>query len=125
MTAAFDGFIMHTIIETAMKETSIPRFQTERHGHRLRAMRRNPAGRKNTPEPVRQSEKLRRIRVIRVKDQRGCRMIVAGSNLGGTAGYVMYVPVPSRTILFGAFFIIRNRSEQPEQIGDEPMRKEG
>ena len=52
-------------------------------------------------------------------------MIVAGSNLGGTAGYVMYVLVPSRTILFGAFFIIRNRSEQPEQIGDEPMRKEG
>lgn len=53
-------------------------------------------------------------------------MIVAGSNLGGTAGYVcMYVPVPSRTILFGAFFIIQNRSEQPEQIGDEPMRKEG
>lgn len=52
-------------------------------------------------------------------------MIVAGSNLGGTAGYVMHVPVPSRTILFGAFFIIQNRSEQPEQIGDEPMRKEG
>ncbi len=52
-------------------------------------------------------------------------MIVAGSNLGGTAGYVMYVPVPSRMILFGAFFIIQNRSEQPEQIGDEPMRKEG
>ena len=49
-------------------------------------------------------------------------MIVAGSNLGGTAGYVMYVPVPSRTILFGAFFIIRNRSEQPEQIGDEKGR---
>ena len=118
---------MHTIIETAMKETSIPRFQTERHGHRLRAMRRNLlAGRKNTPEPVyAKSEKPRRIRVIRVKDQRGCRMIVAGSNLGGTAGYVMYVPVPRRTILFGAFFIIQNRPEQPEQIGDEPMRKEG
>ena len=32
-------------------------------------------------------------------------MIVAGSNLGGTAGYVMNVPVPSRTILFGTFFI--------------------
>lgn len=53
-------------------------------------------------------------------------MIVAGMQLGWyRRGTVMYVPVPSRTILFGAFFIIRNRSEQPEQIGDEPMRKEG
>jgi len=116
---------MHTIIETAMKETSIPRFQTERHGRRLRAMRRNPAGRKNTPELVRQSEKPRRIRVIRVKDQRGCRMIVAGSNLGGTAGYVCMFPSRAERFCSGRFFIIRNRSEQPEQIGDEPMRKEG
>ena len=95
---------MHTIIETAMKETSIPRFQTERHGHRLRAMRRNPAGRKNTPELVRQSEKPRRIRVICVKDQRGCRMIVAGSNLGGTAGYVCSRPEQNDSVR-GVFYL--------------------
>lgn len=39
--------------QTAMKETSTPRFQPERHGRRLRAMRGNPAGGKNTLEPVR------------------------------------------------------------------------
>ena len=42
--------------QTAMKETSTPRFQPERHGRRLRAMRGNPAGGKNTLEPVRQHE---------------------------------------------------------------------
>ena len=39
--------------QTVMKETSTPRFQPERHGRRLRAMRGNPVGGKNTLEPVR------------------------------------------------------------------------
>lgn len=52
-------------------------------------------------------------------------MIVAGSNLGGTAGYVCMFPSRAERFCSGRFFIIRNRSEQPEQIGDEPMRKEG
>lgn len=52
-------------------------------------------------------------------------MIVAGATWVVPRGTLCMFPVPSRTILFGAFFIIRNRSEQPEQIGDEPMRKEG
>ncbi len=53
-----------------MKET-VPRVFNQRGmARRLRAMRRNPAGGKNTPEPGAPTQSPRRIRLIRVKDER-------------------------------------------------------
>ena len=104
-----------------MKETSTPRFQPERHGCRLRAMRRNPAGGKNTPSRCANAA-LRRIRLIRVKDERGCRVMAAGSNLGGTAGYAYTRsrPEQNESVRGGFFWKKANRTAK-----GLPMRAKG
>ena len=50
-------------------------------------------------------------------------MIVAGSNLV-YRGYVCMFPSRAERFCSGRFYYPKS-PEQPEQIGDEPMRKEG
>ena len=73
-----------------------------------------PRGRKEHSRAGAPTQSPRRIRLIRVKDERGCRVMAAGSNLGGTAGYAYRRSCPElESNLFGTVFL-KKRTEQPK-----------
>ena len=123
---------MLTIIKTAEKETSTLRFRSGRRGHGLRAARRNPAGERTLRSRCADRAAPaapRRIRFTRVKGSRGCRVMAAGSNLGGTAGVLCLFP--SRACVRDVFLLagdfapegMRTQNGAPrEKIGGIAMK---
>lgn len=65
-----------------------PAFSTREAWPPAESHAQKPRGRKEHSRAGAPTQSPRRIRLIRVKDERGCRVMAAGSNLGGTAGYV-------------------------------------
>lgn len=64
-----------------------PAFSTREAWPPAESHAQKPRGRKEHSRAGASTQSPRRIRLIRVKDERGCRVMAAGSNLGGTAGY--------------------------------------
>ena len=69
-----------------------------------------PRGRKEHSGAGAPKRLPRRIRIARVKGSRGCRVMAAGSNLGGTAG--SYLCSRPEQKLLGIFYLVQNPGRQ-------------